>query len=139
MASVHFRTLYRLFQLIRESKITEDKKVLYAKMLRGRMSEDELLLLRYNCHCTYGQKMQTNINRFNLLKHLPVLSLLEFETWRMKFNKDGFLNCVDTEFIALKKHIKDLLINEQINESRWALSDKYSIVLSTDIRKKNLT
>lgn len=138
VASVHFRTLYQLFQLIRESEIEEEKKVLYAKMLRGRMSEDELLLLRYNCHCSYGKKMQTNINRFNLLKHLPVLSLIEFRKWRGKFNEDGFINSLDTEFIALKKQIKNLLISQENNEDIIVFSDRYNLYLKTNLEKKEL-
>lgn len=138
VASVHFRTLYQLFQLIRESEIEEGKKVLYAKMLRGRMSEDELLLLRYNCHCSYGKKMQTNINRFNLLKHLPILSLIEFKKWREKFNEGGFVNVLDTEFITLKKRIKNLLISQENNEDTIKYSDKYGLSLRTNIEKKEL-
>ena len=138
VASVHFRTLYQLFQLIRESEIEEKKKVLYAKMLRGRMSEDELLLLRYNCHCSYGKKMQTNINRFNLLKHLPILSLMEFTSWREKFKGEGYINCLDTEFITLKKRIKDILISSEISDDKTNLSDKYTIILRTDTSKKKL-
>lgn len=138
VAAVHFRTLYQLFQLIRESSIDEGKKVLYAKIMRGQMSEDELLLLRYNCHCSYGKKMQTNINKFNLLKHLPMLSLLEFEKWRKKFKEKELINSLDTEFIALKKRIKDLLISSQIKEDKLALSDKYCIQISSDDSKKTL-
>lgn len=138
VASVHFRTLYQLFQLIRESEIEEEKKVLYAKMLRGRMSEDELLLLRYNCHCSYGKKMQTNINRFNLLKHLPVLSLIEFRKWREKFNEDGFINSLDTEFITLKKRIKDLLISQEDDGKSMVFSDRYCLYLKTNPEKKEL-
>ena len=138
VASVHFRTLYQLFQLIRESEIEEKKKVLYAKMLRGRMSEDELLLLRYNCHCSYGKKMQTNINRFNLLKHHPILSLIEFSTWRDKFSTDGYINCLDTEFISLKKRIKNILISSEIDEDTIKLSEKYTVLLRTDKSKKEL-
>ena len=138
VASVHFRTLYQLFQLIRDSDIEEEKKVLYAKMLRGRMSEDELLLLRYNCHCSYGKKMQTNINRFNLLKHLPVLSLIEFRKWREKFNENDFTNSLDTEFITLKKRIKNLLISQENNKDSIIYSDRYSIYLKTNPEKKEL-
>lgn len=138
VASVHFRTLYQLFLLIRESDIAEEKKVLYAKMLRGRMSEDELLLLRYNCHCSYGKKMQTNINRFNLLKHLPILSLVEFNNWRNKFSGEGYVNCLDTEFITLKKRIKNILISSAISEDTIVLSDKYVLKLKAADSKREL-
>ena len=78
-AAVHFRVLYQIFNLIDSSELDERKyKARYAKLVRSQIDEDELVLLRYNCWCKYGEKMRTLINHYNLLKHLPPLSLLEF-------------------------------------------------------------
>lgn len=109
VAAVHFRTLFRLFDLIHNSPIEESKKVLYAKMLRSQLCEEELLLLRYNCHCHYGAEMRKYVNIYNLLKHLPLLSLGEFRGWRTLFNDENAINRIDTEFIALRKHIFNVI------------------------------
>jgi len=45
--AVHFRELYQLTRLVAESEIEEDDRVLYAKCLRGQLSDGELVILRY--------------------------------------------------------------------------------------------
>lgn len=79
-----FRTLYRLMDLIHESEIDEDEKRQYAKIVRANLSESELFFLRYNAMIEYGEKFIENINRYRLLKHLPMMSLLEMKKYREK-------------------------------------------------------
>lgn len=129
VASVHFRTLYQLFALISTSPIEESKKVLYAKMVRSQLCEEELLLLRYNCHCHYGIKMRKYVNLYNLLKHLPLLSLGEFKTWKDFLSDVQKINRIDTEFIALRKYIFNV-IKGKVPENKVIIknySAKYSI------------
>lgn len=66
-------------QTIDEANIDDDTKRRYAKIFRCQISEEELILLRYNASTHYGKKMQIYINRYNLLKHLPKMHLLEFK------------------------------------------------------------
>ena len=130
IAAVHFRTLYQLFELITSSNISEYDKVTYAKMMRSQLCEAELLLLRYNCHCSYGQKMQTHINKYNLLKHLPLMSLLEFSKWRNIFNDDKpKINRLDTEFIRWRKAIYNVHLSQLPEEKRkfFEYSSKYEL------------
>lgn len=75
----YFRVLYRLFELIDKSEISEKEKVRYAKIARAQLSEGALFMLRYNSTTPYGIKFIEYINKFRLLKHLPILSLLEFK------------------------------------------------------------
>lgn len=75
----YFRFLYRIMQIIDEAKVDEDTKRRYAKIFRCQLTEYELLLLRYNASTHYGKKMQVYINRYNLLKHLPKMHLVEFQ------------------------------------------------------------
>lgn len=144
--SVHFRNLYLLAKYIGETdnvdeegdiKITEDDRVEYAKSIRGQLSEGEMLLLRYNCLTSRGEKMRTFVNQFNLTKHLPIMSLLEFRKHRDKLRSDRDANTLDTHFIALKKRIKEYIgfaTNEQT--SKWDFSIKYSIEMELSVDRK---
>lgn len=76
--SVHFRVLYLLVSLIAEADIDEESRVMYAKCIRGQLSEGEMAVIRYNCMTANGTKMQQFVNQFNLLKHLPLMSIFEF-------------------------------------------------------------
>lgn len=78
----YFRVLYRLFELIDKANIEEKEKVRYAKIARAQLSESELFILRYNSANLYGDNFIEYINKFRLLKHLPLLSLLEFKNIR---------------------------------------------------------
>lgn len=78
----HFRTLYRIFNLIDSSWINDDNKLEYAKIVRAQLSEGELFFLRYNCKTIYGKNFIEYVNKYRLLKHLPFLSLLETKTFR---------------------------------------------------------
>lgn len=149
--SVHFRSLYLLAKFVAETdnvdeegnvKLTEPDRVEYAKSIRGQLSEGEMLLLRYNCLTSRGEKMQTFVNQFNLIKHLPVMSLLEFRKHRRHLNSKRQASTLDTHYIELKKRLKEFIgfvANEQT--SRWDFSVKYTIVmeLSTDRRQFTLT
>ena len=126
--SVHFRNLYLLAKYIGETdnvdeegdiKLTEQDRVEYAKSIRGQLSEGEMLLLRYNCLTSRGERMRTFVNQFNLTKHLPIISLLEFRKHRDKLRSDRDANTLDTHFIALKKRIKEYIgfaTNEQTSK-----------------------
>lgn len=105
--SVHFRMLYLLVSLIATSELEEDDKVMYAKLVRGQLSDAEMFLLRYNCKSFLGSKMKTYCNQFNLIKHCPTLTLLEFRNYYNILMKDddaiALINGLDSFFISLKK------------------------------------
>jgi hypothetical protein len=112
-ASVYFRLLYRIFQLIDTSQIEEKKKAEYAKIMRCQLSEDELFLLRYNAMTINGKKMQLLINKYNLLKHLPIMSLLEFQVfWRHKLAEIE-RNSIDSLFILLRKQMMESFLSQE--------------------------
>lgn len=136
VAAVHFRTLYQIFELIRTAKISEEKRVLYAKIMRSQLSEDELILLRYNCGRSYGEKMQRNVNKYNLLKHIPIMNLMEFENWRSKFIDKEKVNRLDVEFMSWKKTIKNLFESQEKTYTK-KISNKYEtkIIISNDNKK----
>lgn len=143
---VHFRNLYLLAKLVAETdnvdeagnlKIKETDRVESAKSIRGQLCEGEMLLLRYNCLTDRGEKMQSFVNQFNLIKHLSVMSLLEFKKHRVKLRFDREASSLDSHFIELKKKLKEYIgyaANEQT--ALWEFFVKYSIVLEITLDKK---
>lgn len=133
VASVYFRIVYRLWELIFDTPLVLQDKLRYVKILRCQFSEAELFLIRYNAMTSNGTKMQYYANQFNITKHLPELSLLEFTFWRnQKFdNAEASRNLLVTYFIALRKSII-LRIKEDVDDElkqiggRYKVSDEYS-------------
>lgn len=141
LMSIHLRMLFLLFKMLAHAKIDERTRVEYAKTIRGQLSENEMFVIRYNCHCHYGQKMQDYANQFNLLKHLPIMSLLEFYKWRDIAETQECINALDTLFISLRKDITGLFADES-NEDRSfqkGISKKYIFSIEKKNRGKELT
>ncbi len=128
VASVHFRVLYRIFQLIDEADIPDRNKTDIAKIMRCQLSADEILLLRYNAIASYGEKMRIYINRYNLLKHLPLLSLLELSYLSVKLS-DVQRHSINTEVIKWRKQIKGLMLKKKDDNASFTevYSEKYSV------------
>lgn len=144
--AVHFRMLYLLTSLVSTSDLDKEDKVLYAKLIRGQLSESEMTMLRYNCHSEYGMKMQAYCNEFNLIKHLPIMQLLEF---RQHYNiiKDSIEKVggeylrelvvgLDTMFITLRKYAKIMLEDNTIHEKTYDKCKGYTIAMSISDDKK---
>lgn len=131
--SVHMRTLYLLLKMIGdESGIDEDIRVHYAKLVRGQLSESEMFLIRYNSYNTYGLNMQVYVNRFNLLKHLPMMSLLEFGKWRRLMNNDKeLINSLDAMFLTLKDKMENLMESDKdqngVRVLKYQISKRYEV------------
>lgn len=141
--AVHFRMLYLLTSLVSTSGLETNDKVLYAKLIRGQLSESEMTMLRYNCHSEYGVKMQKYCNEFNLIKHLPVMQLLEFKMHynllksNVGENVKELVIGLDTMFITLRKYAKMVLDKDSQRNITYNGGKRYSIVISvTEDRKK---
>lgn len=140
-AAVHFRVLYRIFDLIENSGLNEQEyKATYAKLVRCQLDEDELLLLRYNCGCMYGEPMREYINHYNLLKHLPPFRLLEFRFWRDNVVVDSDCrNALDTELIAQRKWIIEKFSDARMDENSIytiQISSRYELSINVSDAKK---
>lgn len=122
--SVHLRTLYLLTKLTAEEKIHENYRVSYAKIIRGQLSEGELLILRYNLLSPYGEKMRIYANKFNLLKHLPIMSLLEFTKWRKKIDDECNCSSIDQIYVTIKKILTGMLDYEGEAERECRVSSR---------------
>lgn len=132
--SVHFRVLYLLVRFIEEGKIREEDRVLYIKSIRGQLTDGELLLLRYNCLTDLGEAMRKYVNHFNLLKHISLMSLLEFKQWSKKLANDHEKAALDAVFIALRKMMKEMNDIDEENESQLEISPRYQIIISFEKR-----
>ena len=135
--------LYLLTSLVSTSGLETNDKVLYAKLIRGQLSESEMVMLRYNCHSEYGVKMQKYCNEFNLIKHLPVMQLLEFKMHynilksAIDENVKELVVGLDTMFITLRKYAKMVLDKDSQRNITYNGGKRYSIVMSvTEDRKK---
>ncbi len=117
VAPVHFRILYRIFELIDKAEISEKQRRDVAKIMRCQLSEEELFLLRYNCKSPYGAKMRIYMNRYNLQKHLPILSLLEFSPFKYALVNENQRNMLNTELSVIRKQVRDLFV-KQDDESK---------------------
>lgn len=74
----YFKIIYRILRIIEDADVSEQEKFRYVKILRSQLSENEMLAMYYNSHSPSGEKVYKLILKYNLLKHLPLLSKLEF-------------------------------------------------------------
>lgn len=126
--AVHFRELYQLMRLVAESEIDEEDRVLYAKCIRGQLSDGELVVLRYNCLTDNGFAMRRFVNHFNLLKHLPIMNLFEFRTWADMLPNKYMRSALDSAFISLRKIMKEgNYMEEAVALPEFELSSRYVI------------
>lgn len=79
--SHYYRSIYRIIRFVDDSDLNEKDKYLYAKIFRSQLTESELFFLFYNAQTPYGGNFRQLILKYNLLKHLPIISKLEFKTF----------------------------------------------------------
>lgn len=144
--AVHFRMLYLLTSLVSTSGLETNDKVLYAKLIRGQLSESEMTMLRYNCHSEYGVKMQKFCNEFNLIKHLPVMQLLEFQEHYNNLKKVAkgenikeLIVGLDTMFITIRKYAKNILEKDGPMKITYDKCKSYIIELRVTEDRKMFT
>jgi hypothetical protein len=119
--SHYFRIVYRLVKFIDNSTMSDDDKKMYSKILRSQFSEKELLMLYYNSYTVFGTKFYPLILKYNLLKHLPNDSKIEFRDLvcskvKMDFNRLLFIQELSNYLKSYFKEFKQLMKQEVINE-----------------------
>jgi len=110
--SIYFRTLYRIYKFIDESDFDSFTKMEYAKIFRAQLNQDELFFIYYNAYSNFGEKSRGLINKFNLTKHLPLFSKLEYKDFADKLNEVE-KNSVEKIFEDLKNRIKVKIQSKQ--------------------------
>lgn len=150
-----FRTLYRIMELIDSADILTKEKLRYAKIIRAQLRESELFFLRYNCLTSYGENFIEFINSYRLIKHLPIMSLLEFKYLKEKFGDDEltpltlnmiFRNTWRTIYrVTVGKTMRSSEIGIEPSSSRYKLSldmsssQKTVIKLVINLHRQNKT
>ena len=113
----YFRLLYRICDFIDNAELKEEKKKDYLKFLRAQLTTSELFLLRYNAQIYEGENFKRYINKYNLLKHLPVFELLEFKSsWFFIGQDEGRRYEVSAFFDKCRRVINSLLTNPNNEE-----------------------
>lgn len=67
----YMRLLYGIFRHIEMSRINEDQKKMYSRIVRAHLSSGELKFLLFDCASGVGADFQPWITKYGLLKHLP--------------------------------------------------------------------
>ena len=119
--SHYFRIVYRLVKFIDNSTMTDDDKKMYFKILRSQFSEKELLVLYYNSYTVFGTKFYPLILKYNLLKHLPNDSKIEFKELvcskvKMDFNRLLLIQELSYYLKSYFKEFKQIMKQEVIDE-----------------------
>lgn len=130
--SHYFRIVYRLVKFIDNSTMTDDDKKMYSKILRSQFSEKELLILYYNSYTVFGTKFYPLILKYNLLKHLPNDSKIEFKNLvcnkvKMDFNRLLLIQELSNYLKSYFKEFKQIMKQAEINEEDFPLERSVKI------------
>jgi Putative phage abortive infection protein len=75
---VYFRTLYHVFKLIDDGRLTPQQERKYASIARAQLSAHELCLLFYNCMAGEGSEgFKPLVEKYALFKHLNKALLVD--------------------------------------------------------------
>ena len=88
-----------------------------------------MALLRYNCLTPNGEAMRQYVNHFNLLKHIPLMNLLEFKKWVDKVTDKHQRAALDATYITLRKMMKDNNGSDEPVKTTYEISPRYLISL----------
>jgi hypothetical protein len=150
--SHYFKLIYRILKIIDDSEIIENEKFRYIKILRSQLSENEMFAIYYNSHSVYGGESYRLILKYNLLKHLPCTSKIEFAKYLYLINENGKIvisNATENSFVELNNNSSFLLgfnyeltrlirsfllklTNELKDESFEYLKESYNLPLSNN-------
>ena len=142
LLSVHMRLLYLIMSVISNSFLEEEEKVNYAKLVRGQMSDAEMIIVRYNCCSEYGRKMRDYCNSYNLTKHVPLMHLLEFKKYynavhsyvdqRQTDNLSELIGGLEAMFIDLRKKATQMLYSDGTMSDTYTTNKRYSIRMTVN-------
>lgn len=109
--NTHMRLLYQLLSLLNESGLDEKNERIYAKSLRGQLTDMELVLIRYNCWRKVGENMRPLVAKYNIMKHLPLLNLLEYRKYTERGRgsiPDVCIRLLSDELVLWRREISHL-------------------------------
>ena len=130
--NAHMRLLFQMFSLLDADYIEEEDKIIYANTLRSQLTDEELILIRYNCMTRRGAKMKYPVFHYNILKHLPYLDLFEFKMYRKGLSNKQ-INLLNDELIFYRKEICKLFLLESATDKAFHpidYSKRYSLKIN---------
>ncbi len=138
--SHYFRIVYRIIRIIEESNIGVEEKFKYVKIIRSRLSQNELFAIYYNSFTPDGIGFYKLVLSFNLLKHLTPLSKLEFREYRTRSFKEDEANIFVSElrkslasyFNNLRCFLKTEFEGDYKESFRVGISNSFIIVYATN-------
>ncbi len=115
--SHYFKSIYRLMKFVDDSNLAENDKFFYAKVVRSQLKEHEILLLFYNANTEYGKNFRSLIMKYNLFKHLPPISKMEFRVFDKPTTveiQSNRLQYCDWMHLLLSRFINDMNDNKYV-------------------------
>ncbi|WP_300179845.1 putative phage abortive infection protein [uncultured Aliivibrio sp.] len=104
--SNYFRSLYRIIKIIDTSNfLKNEQKQFYAKIIRAQISDYELILISFNAHSYWGDKLKKYILSYNLLKHIPIFCKPEFSYFSLLQTNNKLLLFTEELDKFLVKHV----------------------------------
>lgn len=103
-APAYFRIISLMFEEIDQAEDVDIRERLkYVRLMRAQFTDTELIFLRYNAMTSIGVDAIHYVNRYNLLKHLPPMDLMEYKQWRIHHQMTYIqFNGLNTLLLALK-------------------------------------
>jgi len=135
----YFNTVYRLIQMIDRSEIENYEKEVYAKILRSQFTSYELLLLYYDYHSPFGEKVRLLSFKYQLLKHLPILDRIEYEfeeNGRVKSLLSLFLSSMNQLIVENFRKFNDIESTTDIDISERKLFINLDSIITLKINKE---
>lgn len=124
--SAYFRTLYRIYDLLDNSKLDEQHIKEYLKIVRAQLTESELFFIRYNAMTEYGKNFVKYINKYHVLKHLPITDRLEFKDWWDSMDNQSKLG-INALFYKIESQIRSSAKESKFGDIKILKDDKYCI------------
>jgi hypothetical protein len=95
----YFRNLYNIFKYIDNSRFSYLEKKFYSNIIRGQLSNYELLLLFYNSQSRYGKNFIKYIETYELFDNMPLDKLIDEETHVSLYDIKAYGNQLEHESI----------------------------------------
>ena len=139
-APVYFRTLSLMFEDIeRSSDVAIEERLKYVRLMRAQFTSTELVLIRYNAMTAMGTDAIQYINRYNLLKHLPPMELMEYKEWRRHHHMtDLQVNGLNTILLALKSRMIHALTGDKQQDIKSS-AERYTFIVTASMTHDVLT
>lgn len=133
----YYRTIYRMLDVLDNAftKLPNSKDnsnsipLKYIKILRAQFTDSELLMIYYNANTQQGKNMREFIVKYNILKHMPVMNLLEYSQFCHNYTYSNRCKANDI-LINIRKLLCDLLKGENNNLAYTSYTNKYNLNVS---------